>query len=463
MKKINLKESLIVILSVLFNLVGIAQTTPAWLNGKPLNEWFEIPGTSGAGGAVVDAWGGWAIREDSSQLFFAAAGGHGDGYDNRVVSICLNDNAPTWKLRCASSAFASVIQNAPYYTDGKPASRHTYHANHWVPSVNRVMMFGQRGRYIDGGDNPTVDGFNPATNTWDPAGTWNNVTPGHYGLVRERNTNYVWTVALTRWDPATDTYSNPITTRTNTAVRWPAAHDTKRNQLFTLQIGDGQGYNTQVGIQATRIPISGNTQFDVTINSSAAKTQFITDDPTYSAMDYDADNDRFLFYCGQGSGAGRIYVITPNSGNAWDMSILTLGSGSVTPTAISGAGVNSRFSYIPALKGFAMLPVGSGNIYFIKTAPGIAIGVNENEQATDQLTLFPNPSSGVFHIALNSTYTGEVIISVKNTLGQTIKQNSISKTASYLESEINLEGEAMGAYFLQVQTSDKTIVKKLLK
>ena len=462
MKKIILKLSEILMFVVIFNLVGIAQTTiPTWLNGKPLNEWFEIPGTSGGGGAAVDAWGGWAVREDSSQLFFAASGGHSDSYDNRVVSIKLTDNAPKWILRCAPTPTSDLVWDTAYYKDGKPGSRHIYHSNHWIPAVNRVMMFSLRGTWPAAHYYPTVDGFNPTTNTWDPAGTWSNIQ-GNYGMIREQNSSYVWTTGLYRWDPSTDTYSSPITTKTNTQVRFPAAHDTKRNQLFTLQLGDGMGYNKAAGLQASRIPVTGNTQYVVTINDSPAKTQFMTDWPTYSAMDYDPENDRFLFYCGQGTGAGRIYVITPNSGNAWDMSILQLGPESVIPTAIPSAGINRRFSYIPALKGFVMFPKASGNLYFIRTAPIVTTEVSGIEYLLEDITVFPNPST-VFHVALNSKYTGEVILSLRNTLGQIVKQENLNKTASYLESTINLEGEAKGVYFLQVQTSNGSSVQQLIK
>jgi hypothetical protein len=95
--------------------------------------------------------------------------------------------------------------------------------------------------------------------------------------------------------------------------------------------------------------------------------QFIADAPTYAAMDYDPINDRFLFYCGQGAGAGRIYAVKPNAGNVWDISVLQL-TGSTRPPATPGAGVHSRFTYVPALRGFILLPLASSNLYFIRTA-----------------------------------------------------------------------------------------------
>src|SRR6185503_2145067 len=106
----------------------------------------------------------------------------------------------------------------------------------------------------------------------------------------------------------------------------------------------------------------------VTFKPGDALDQFTKDAPTYAAMDYDPDNDRFLFYCGQGTGAGRIYVVKPNDGNAWDMSLYTFGPGSTPPPATGGGGVNNRFRYVPHLKGFVLLPSAKADLYFIRTA-----------------------------------------------------------------------------------------------
>lgn len=81
----------------------------------------------------------------------------------------------------------------------------------------------------------------------------------------------------------------------------------------------------------------------------------------------------------------------------------------------------------------------------------------------EQLLVYSNPSATTFNIQLDSKYSGEVIISVKNALGQIVKQESINKTNPYLENMISLEGEAKGVYFLQVQTSNGSTVRQLIK
>jgi hypothetical protein len=340
--------------------VGIGM--PAWMAGAAVGQWVEIAGTAGAGGSAVFAYSGFAYNEQTNEILITAAGGHGDSSDNRVVSLRLTADAPAWQLRMAPST--SPVKDVAYYPDGKPTSRHLYTTSHYVPQVNRVMLFGVRSSF-GSTDFPNIDGFNLDTNTWDPPGTWGNMMFADLGAVTVRATGEVWSTKLARWSPTTKTWTQPITTRTNDFIRWPIAHDSRRNQLFTLNWGDDFGAGT--GVYATVVPCAGSTQTSIGFRPGAALDSFIADRPTYAGMDYDPDNDRFLFYCGQLTGAGRIYVVTPNAGTTWDMSILSL-SGSKLPPPTPDAGVHNRFRYVPALKGFLLMPSATSNLFFIRTA-----------------------------------------------------------------------------------------------
>jgi hypothetical protein len=337
---------------------------PAWMAGAAVNQWIEIPGTGGAGGSAVFAYSGFAYNDLTNEILIAAAGGHSDSSDNRVVSLRLNVDAPVWTQRMASSTITPY--DVPYYPDGKPISRHLYSSLHYVPQVNRVMLFGVTGATGNAYSFDTVDGFNLDTNTWDPAGTWASTPFGERGSVVVRATGEVWTNNLSRWSPVTRAWTKPITTRTNDQIRWPIAHDSRRNQLFTLNWADGMGYSNQA-MYATVVPCNGSVQTSIAFKPSGAVDSFIADKPTYSAMDYDPDNDRFLFYCGQGAGAGRVYVVTPNAGTTWDMSLLPI-SGSKLPPPTPDAGLQNRFRYVPALRGFVLMPTGTSNLFFIRTA-----------------------------------------------------------------------------------------------
>jgi hypothetical protein len=341
-----------------------SQIAPAWMSGKPVNEWFEIAGTSGAGGAAIDAFSGMALNERHCELLIAAAGGHLDSSDNRVVSISLMADTPTWVTRLAASS--AVAQNVAYYADGKPSSRHTNSSLHFVPQVNRLMMFGARSVYGAAWDLPKVDGFNLDSNTWDAAGTWPDM-PGGYGAAQIRATGEVIGTGLSKWSPVTQKWTSLVISSNGDQVRWPVAHDPRRNQVFSLQYGDGQGYG-DARIVASVTTVIGGVQTSVRFNASSGLDQFLAEKPSYAGMDYDLINDCFMFYSGQEGAAGRVYVIKPNATATWDISVLTLGAGSVKVATNPGGGVHNRFRYIPALRGFVLLARGSANLYFLRTA-----------------------------------------------------------------------------------------------
>ncbi len=341
-------------------------TLPAWLDGHPTHEWFEIPNTADAGGAAIDAYSGFALRERTAEIVIAAAGGHGDSADNRVVTLALGDDAPSWTLRHAASTDTPV--DVPYYPDGLPSARHVYQSAHVVDDLDRVFLVGARFVYGSAVSFPTVDAFDLATNTWDPAGTWPDVPDGgSYGAVALRTTGDVLTSTLWRWRASDASWSQPVGTTIDAPVRWPLAHDTTRNRLLTLQWGDGQGYDGPA-IHATQVDLEAGVQSLVTLTAGDALTMFETEAPTYAAMDYDPDNDRFLFYSGQGDAAGRVYVVEASDADTRDIDVLALGPGSITPPPAPGSGVNNRFRYVPGLCGFVLLADRASDLQFLRTA-----------------------------------------------------------------------------------------------
>jgi hypothetical protein len=328
---------------------------PTWLAGQPLNTWISIPSTSGAGGAAINSFSMFVVKQNSTELIIAAAGGHLDSSDNRVTSIKLSDDAPAWVVR--KSASASVQESVLYYSDGLPTSRHNYQHNHYIASIDAVLMAGCRFGY--GGyaaEGPGMDLFSLSTNQWLPRYTYPDI-PGSksFGIVKDGQER-VWTSTGQRFDPATSTW----TSTGATLPRYPSVYDPLRDQIFSLQCGNGEdGVQTVV---SQKVACGTALQTTVTFNASAALTQFTAAGAQYLGMDYDAPNDRFLA-THQGE-SGVVYVITPNSGSVWDIGLLSV-AGSV---GVGAGGTNKKFQYISSLKGFALITQASSNIYFLRTA-----------------------------------------------------------------------------------------------
>lgn len=334
---------------------------PAWRVGAALNQWVEIPGTSGAGGAAIDPWGALAENKATAELYIAASGGHSDSADNRVVSIDLMADTPTWQLRHPSST--DVQADVLYYPDGLPTSRHLYQHLHFLPAFNVVLLGGCRFGY--GGGTPTgpgMDAFDLSTNRWLPRNRFADITPFQGYVVEIDGLGQAWTTAGLRFVPSTNTWSRPGTGPG--LARFPQATAPARNLIFALQFGDGQGYDLNLGVVARRLDTLTGNSVAITFSPSQALTEFTAAQPTYAGMDFDAANDRFLFY--HGGERGKVYVITPNDTTTWTMSVLpTTGLPAATPS--SGAGINKRFRSLPTLDGFVLLPQRSANLFFLRT------------------------------------------------------------------------------------------------
>lgn len=343
---------------------------PLWMAGKPLFEWFPIPNTSGAGGATVDAYSGGCIRDDTSEFFIGCAGGHAQGLDNRMVSLDMRQDIPVWVTRRAASA--STAGDTPIYPDGRPASNHTYNILQWCPQRQRVVLAGMGYGYPSGNSYPNVFMFNPdpAVNDWDASSTYTSLAAGHYGFARGANGD-IWT-SKGRWNQATATHE--VFDSWGFIVHFPGAYDSLRNQVLSVQFGNGQGFNPEFGLVAYMVNSSG-VQSAVTLTGSALSA-LTSDAPSYSALQYDPVLDLFLFYPGAKYSGGNsipsttpktVYTIHPTT---FAVEILAQGAGSATPnpTPATGSGICGRFLYVPGLKGFVLLPQQSSNLYFMRTA-----------------------------------------------------------------------------------------------
>ncbi len=341
---------------------------PPWLADRPLFTWVPIPGSEGAGQARVDAFSGMAVRGDTGEIWIAAAGGGHDGYDNRVVVLRLTDSEPRWELRHAASTLTAP--DVSHYPDGTPASREVYHAIHWSPVARRVLLTGLRYTFPSNVTFPTVDGFDPATDLWDAAGTWASMPtdPFHgFGMVQD-GAGRIWTDQLARFDPATNTWSPPLASHP-VPTRFPASFDGLRNELFTLMVGDGQGYETPA-VHASRIALGDDTalvQEPITLAPGPGLDALTAQTPTYAAMAHDPNSGDHYFYEGYHE-PGRVLAVTPRSSGEWPVRVLSLSSSAGTPPPCLGSGIQNRFQYVAVLKGFVLLPQASSELWFFRVA-----------------------------------------------------------------------------------------------
>lgn len=349
--------------------------TPAWKIGKPLNEWFQISGTALMGsGSQADEFCGMALVESGGRAIavLTAAGGHSNAADNRVVACDLMTDSPSW-LPVRHAASSSVQPDVAYYSDGRPSSRHYYWNCHHVPSLDRVIMVGGPVVYGSGIGKLKVDGFNLATNQWD------GVVPDQPGVsgsgyadcsivmtnaVLNPSTGDIWSWGnfynIYKWSASTRTQS--LVASYGTQFKGPGAWDETRDKLVFIGYPSGGAM-----VDGWIVAANGLSRTPLTFNASAAYTSWVAAQGNETGnIVYDPLRDRFYWFnCNAG---GAVYILTPNTGAPWDVSILTQGSGSTPPP--SGLYTYSRFRYVRALDGLVFFPANGAtflqNGYFMR-------------------------------------------------------------------------------------------------
>lgn len=360
---------------------------PGWRKSMVKNVWAPLPMSSVSNEAPGRlAFSGAALQDTptAAVLWMGPGGGHNDNSDNSVKSLDLLAETPTWLTRNVATPTAQRVMNASYYADGKPCARHTYSSIHFSMRWNRLLTMGVFASYGSGNFySPKVDAFNPATNTWEAAGSFPDASAG-YSCMDEHGD--VWALAnvsgviargLVKWDRNSRTQGT--VTDFGTSAGGPISYDHKREQLFSLSWGNGEDkFGTEIRAFVYRNlynPLSPDaptvpTREAVTLTSiGGALEQFALDKTEYGGMDYDRVNDAFYFYDGRNvdgiNRRGRVYVIKPGNGTTWEISMASVTG---VPPHVLGAGVNSRFRYVAALNGFVAYLSGSEPVWFLPTS-----------------------------------------------------------------------------------------------
>lgn len=346
-------------------------SVPTWLASAPVLEWRQIPNTN-APGEIRD-FGGLAWRDDGTGLeaWSGVNGGHGGNLtNNRVMSIRLDVETPTWVERKAASdpTGFDTQGSMAYMLDGTPAPRHTYWYNWWVPQLNRYMLLG--GRFFGSGayDHRVTDGFDPVTNTWDPKGTY----PDHDDRITFIRNGEFMGMYDDRWVKLVlpgVTFTGGQVSGTGTIARAGHAWDSRHDRIYHLSSGDNWSVAGAINSAVVDPTTTPWTKTAITFNPSAGWTDFQAQTPNFlgTTMVYDRDADCFYFYNGGIDGPQKVYRITANSTTTWDMDVLPV-TGVVPIHSIGtggGGGVHTKFYYSSRLRTIFLI-AGAHDVYYLR-------------------------------------------------------------------------------------------------
>ncbi|OHA83365.1 MAG: hypothetical protein A2937_03500 [Candidatus Yonathbacteria bacterium RIFCSPLOWO2_01_FULL_47_33b] len=371
----------VVVLCVTFNVKNTTAVSP--IDNLQPGEWYEVPNSKiravlpnpippGNGPTnIIKAWNGGAYdtRRDN---FIVWGGGHGDYAGNEIYSF--NIGTLQWSRAWGPSANASMgLPGTPVcsetYTDGMPASRHTYGGIEFLPNVDKFFSMG--GSLWCGPGNPTgnVWTFDFSTQGWTQKGA---ITPlagrwGGLGLgvntAYDPNTGHLFATSpaaeLLEYDPTTDIWK----LRGNTAAKYSmtSAIDSKRKHMVT--IGNASTYgviDTPGTIYRYNLATVGTITQEKIVSTGATEI-LVAPAP---AFQYDPVSDQYVAW----KGGSDIYTLNPDT-FVWTRRPAAA-TNTVTPSQPTEWGTFGRFRYIPSKNAFILVNSIDQNVYIYKLSQG---------------------------------------------------------------------------------------------
>jgi len=93
--------------------------------------------------------------------------------------------------------------------------------------------------------------------------------------------------------------------------------------------------------------------------------------------------------------------------------------------------------------------------------PSVQSPNSVNEDQIGEINIYPNPNKGMFNVEFSSLTTQDVTVRVINALGETLFIDVIKHHTGAHTMSIDISDAAKGVYFLQLETVDRLINKKI--
>ena len=96
------------------------------------------------------------------------------------------------------------------------------------------------------------------------------------------------------------------------------------------------------------------------------------------------------------------------------------------------------------------------------TQPGTLIKIESENSTIDNLSIYPNPSRDVFNISFVSEEKQNLRVRILNVIGEEVYKEDLQQFIGEYVKSINLEQYNKAIYFLEIETEDGVINKKLI-
>ena len=99
---------------------------------------------------------------------------------------------------------------------------------------------------------------------------------------------------------------------------------------------------------------------------------------------------------------------------------------------------------------------------YIQKEPPVVQGLEFTKLDKD-ISIFPNPTEGIFNINFNDTWEGDINCDIIDIFGRSVYTSILENSSSSSEHTIDISNSNDGIYIVQLVQGDKKTMKKIVK
>lgn len=296
-----------------------------------------------------------------------------------------------------------------------------------------------------------VDGFTSNTTQTQPPRPTNTGGPMFRSLWATESAERYFPKLATIVGLTTQTEYNPNIINQNDQRSWEKLSSVDRNLNFALLVRDNNPVGGQTGRDDIRLTVSADAgPFVVTSHNTSGVVWNLGESQTIT---WDVANTNVAPV----STENVTILVSTDGGLTFPHTLVesTPNNGSYTFNVPGGLGTSTNARYMVKAIDNVFLNVNKAEITINSN-----LSVDDVNKA-DALTIYPNPSNGMFTIELESNAKA-ISYSVYSLEGKLISQNNVNHNGGKFSQKLNLSHLPSGTYLIQVANGAEKISKKLI-
>ena len=94
--------------------------------------------------------------------------------------------------------------------------------------------------------------------------------------------------------------------------------------------------------------------------------------------------------------------------------------------------------------------------------PGTLIRIESENSSIENLNIYPNPSRDIFNVSFTTEEKQNLKVRILNVIGEEVYKEDLQQLVGEYVKAINLKQYSRAIYFLEIETDDGVITKKLI-